>query len=101
MHPQPEPFPLRDFASVAFWLLVKIVAGFGIGAALFETDGLDVGLISGGNGGQEATSNRTAYVCRVLYGGAGGQHSVLWPSPVLYRKRGIIASDHCSPAHLR
>ena len=51
MRPQPEPLPLRDFASVAFWLLVKIVAGFVIGAALFETVGLIVGLISAVTGG--------------------------------------------------
>jgi hypothetical protein len=51
MRPQPEPLHLRDFASVAFWLLVKIVAGFVIGAALFETVGLIVGLISAVTGG--------------------------------------------------
>ena len=39
-----ERLQLRDLASVAFWLGVKIVAGLVIGAALFETVGLVVGL---------------------------------------------------------
>ncbi len=41
-----EPLYLRDFASIAFWLLVKTVAGLLIGGALFETVGLAVGLIT-------------------------------------------------------
>jgi hypothetical protein len=41
-----ERLQLRDFASVAFWLGVKIVAGLVIGAALFETVGLVVGLVT-------------------------------------------------------
>jgi hypothetical protein len=39
-----EPLQLRDFVLVAFWLAVKLVAGFVIGAALFETLGVIVGL---------------------------------------------------------
>ena len=39
-----EPFPLRGFVLVAFWLAVKLMAGLVIGAALFETVGLVVGL---------------------------------------------------------
>ena len=44
-----EPFPLRGFVLVAFWLAVKLVAGklvagLVIGAALFETLGVVVGL---------------------------------------------------------
>jgi hypothetical protein len=41
-----EPLQIRDFASVAFWLLVKTVVGFLIGAALFERVGFAVGLIT-------------------------------------------------------
>ncbi len=33
----PKPLQLRDFAAVAFWLLIKIVVGFLIGVVLFET----------------------------------------------------------------
>jgi hypothetical protein len=39
-----EPLQLRDFVLVAFWLAVKLVAGLVIGAALFETLGVVVGL---------------------------------------------------------
>ena len=39
-----EPLQLRDFVLVAFWLAVKLVAGLVIGAALFETLGVIVGL---------------------------------------------------------
>ena len=39
-----EPFPLRGFVLVAFWLAVKLLAGLVIGAALFETVGVVVGL---------------------------------------------------------
>jgi hypothetical protein len=39
-----EPLQLRDFVLVAFWLAVKLVAGLVIGAALFETRGVVVGL---------------------------------------------------------
>ena len=46
-----EPLQLRDFILVAFWLGVKIVAGLVIGAALFETVGLVVGLITWVTGG--------------------------------------------------
>jgi hypothetical protein len=46
-----EPLQLRDFVLVAFWLAVKLVAGFVIGAALFETVGLAVGLITMAIGG--------------------------------------------------
>ena len=46
MRSRPQPLQLRDFASVAFWLGVKIVAGFLIGAALFEAVGLVVGLVT-------------------------------------------------------
>ena len=46
-----ERLQLRDFASVAFWLGVKIVAGLVIGAALFETVGLVVGLVTMATGG--------------------------------------------------
>ena len=41
-----ERLQLRDFASVSFWLGVKIVGGLVIGAALFETVGLVVGLVT-------------------------------------------------------
>jgi hypothetical protein len=51
MRSRSDPLQLRDFASVAFWLLVKIGAGFLIGAALFETVGLVVGLITWVTGG--------------------------------------------------
>jgi len=51
MRSPPEPRQLRDFASVAFWLLIKIVVGFLIGAALFETAGLVVGLVTLMTGG--------------------------------------------------
>ena len=46
-----QPLQLRDFILVAFWLGVKIVAGLVIGAALFETVGLVVGLIALATGG--------------------------------------------------
>ena len=46
-----EPLQLRDFVLVAFWLAVKLVAGLMIGAALFETVGLAVGLITMAIGG--------------------------------------------------
>ena len=46
-----ERLQLRDFASVVFWLGVKIVAGLVIGAALFETVGLVVGLVTMATGG--------------------------------------------------
>ena len=39
-----EPLQLRDFVLVAFWLAVKLMAGLVIGAALFETLGVVVGL---------------------------------------------------------
>ena len=39
-----EPLQLRDFVLVAFWLAVRLVAGLVIGAALFETLGVVVGL---------------------------------------------------------
>ena len=39
-----EPLQLRGFVLVAFWLAVKLVAGLVIGAALFGTVGLVVGL---------------------------------------------------------
>ncbi len=39
-----RPLQLGDFVLTAFWLTVKIVAGFVIGAALFETLGVIVGL---------------------------------------------------------
>ena len=39
-----EPLQLRGFVLVAFWLAVKLVAGLVIGAALFETVGVVVGL---------------------------------------------------------
>jgi hypothetical protein len=39
-----EPFPLRGFVLAAFWLAVKLMAGLVIGAALFETVGVVVGL---------------------------------------------------------
>jgi hypothetical protein len=51
MRSPPEPRQLRDFASVAFWLLIKIVVGFLIGSALFETAGLVVGLVTLMTGG--------------------------------------------------
>ena len=51
MRSRSDPLQLRDFASVAFWLLVKIGVGFLIGAALFETVGLVVGLITWVTGG--------------------------------------------------
>ena len=57
MHPRPpRPLQLRDFVLVAFWLAVfwlavKVAAGFVIGAALFETVGLMVGLLSMAAGG--------------------------------------------------
>jgi hypothetical protein len=37
---------LRNFISVAFWLAVRMVVGLVIGAALFETVGVGVGLIA-------------------------------------------------------
>jgi hypothetical protein len=43
----PQPLQLGDFVLTAFWL----VAGFVIGAALFETVGLAVGLITMAIGG--------------------------------------------------
>jgi hypothetical protein len=46
-----EPLQFRDFILVAFWLGAKIVAGLVIGAALFETVGLVVGLITMATGG--------------------------------------------------
>jgi hypothetical protein len=39
-----EPFQLRGFVLVAFWLAVKLMAGLVIGVALFETLGVVVGL---------------------------------------------------------
>ena len=52
MHPwPPRPLQLRDFLLVALWLAVKVAAGFVIGAALFETVGLMVGLINMAAGG--------------------------------------------------
>ena len=51
MRPVPGPLQFRDFVLVAFWLGVKIVAGLVIGAALFETVGLAVGLITRATGG--------------------------------------------------
>ena len=39
-----EPLQLRGFVLVAFWLAVKLMAGLVIGAALFETLGVVVGL---------------------------------------------------------
>jgi len=39
-----EPLQLRDFILVTFWLAVKLVAGLVIGAALFETLGVVIGL---------------------------------------------------------
>ena len=47
----PQPLQLGDFVLTAFWLAVKIVAGFVIGAALFETVGLAIGLITMAIGG--------------------------------------------------
>jgi hypothetical protein len=49
MHPW--PLQLRDFVLVAFWLAVKVGVGFVIGAALFETVGLVIGLINMATGG--------------------------------------------------
>jgi len=51
MRLRPEPLQPRDFVLVAFWLAMKIVAGLVIGAALFETVGLAVGLITLATGG--------------------------------------------------
>ena len=51
MRSPPEPLQLRELASVVFWLLVKIVVGFLIGVALFETVGLVVGLVTLMTGG--------------------------------------------------
>ncbi len=45
------PLPLGEFLLVAFWLGVKIAVGLVIGAALFETVGLIVGLINLARGG--------------------------------------------------
>ena len=39
-----EPLQLRGFVLGAVWLAVKLVAGLVIGAALFETVGVVVGL---------------------------------------------------------
>ena len=39
-----EPLQLCNFVLVAFWLAVKLVVGLVIGAALFETLGVVVGL---------------------------------------------------------
>jgi hypothetical protein len=39
-----EPLQLCDFVLVVFWPAVKLVAGLVIGAALFETLGVVVGL---------------------------------------------------------
>jgi hypothetical protein len=39
-----EPLQLCDFVLGAFWLAVKLVAGLVIGAALFETHGVVIGL---------------------------------------------------------
>ena len=39
-----EPLQLRDFVLVAFWLAMKLMAGLVIGAALFETLGVVIGL---------------------------------------------------------
>ena len=41
-----EPLQLREFVLVAFWLVLKVAAGFVIGAALFETVGLVIGLLT-------------------------------------------------------
>jgi hypothetical protein len=46
-----RPPKLRDFVLVAFWLGMKIAVGLVIGAALFETVGLIVGLINRAKGG--------------------------------------------------
>jgi|1185.fasta_scaffold2035236_2 hypothetical protein len=46
MRPPLASLQLRDFVSVAFWLAVKMAVGLVIGAALFETIGLAVGLIN-------------------------------------------------------
>jgi hypothetical protein len=46
MRLRPAPLQLRDFALVTVSLAVKIVAGVVIGAALVETVGLVVGLVT-------------------------------------------------------
>ena len=51
MRPPLASLQLRDFISVAFLLAVKLVVGLVLGAALFETVGLAVGLISKATGG--------------------------------------------------
>ena len=51
MRPPLASLHLRDFVSVAFWLAVKMVVGLVIGAALFETVGVGVGLIARAMGG--------------------------------------------------
>jgi len=42
---------LRDFVRAAFWLAVKMAVGLVIGAALFETVGVGVGVINRAVGG--------------------------------------------------
>ena len=51
MRPPLASLPIRDFVSVAFLLAVKLVIGLVLGAALFETVGLVVGLIGKATGG--------------------------------------------------
>ena len=51
MRPPLASLHLRDFVSVAFWLAVKMVAGLVLGAALFETVALAIGLIGRAMGG--------------------------------------------------
>ena len=51
MRPPLASLHLRDFVSVALWLAVKMVAGLVLGAALFETVGVGVGLIARAVGG--------------------------------------------------
>ena len=46
-----QPLHLRDFVRVAFWLTVKMALGLVIGAALFETVGVGVGVITRAMGG--------------------------------------------------
>ena len=46
----PPPY-LRDFVRVAFWLAIKMAVGLVIGAALFETVGVGVGVINRAVGG--------------------------------------------------
>ena len=51
MRPTLASLHLRDFVSVAFWLAVRMAVGLVIGAALFETVGVGVGLIGRVMGG--------------------------------------------------